>query len=179
MNAYPPKFTYNKSRIPKRIKAEGVVAQKDLTIGAEGDPKAKLLVFKNRTLMRKFYKSVLPALRGGGEEYQNAGLGARCLGFVNQMRVDCYRVPEEGDLEWTRSEVDRRYFCLVGLVEGHLTAEVITHEAVHVGFAWDIRTRGSGPFEDPHNPEENVCYLAGRFVNEVLTVIKEHKLREV
>ncbi|MCW1885521.1 hypothetical protein OKA04_12345 [Luteolibacter flavescens] len=84
-----------------------------------------------------------------------------------------------GDRELIGIEVDRRYFCIVCLVEGNLTAEILSHEAMHVGFAFDYRTRGKGPYADPHNAEENVCYPAGIFLDQVLTFIKAEGLREI
>jgi len=81
---------------------------------------------------------------------------------------------------WVPSvSVDRRYFCLVLLCEGDMTAEILAHEAVHVGFAWDRRTSGASRFTDKGNFEENICYPAGIFVDQVLSFIKEEKLREV
>jgi len=50
---------------------------------------------------------------------------------------------------------------------------------VHVGFAWNWRTRGESPLSDPCNAEENVCYPAGIFVDQVLSFIKSEGLREV
>jgi hypothetical protein len=74
---------------------------------------------------------------------------------------------------------DRRYFCLVLLCEGDLTAEILSHEAVHVGFAWNHRANGMSCFTDKHNFEENICYPAGIFVDQVLSFINGEKLREV
>lgn len=176
MIAYPSRFTYRRRGLPKRLRrigVEGLVSACDIHI-IDGHPAAKVAVFRNRTALRRFYRDVLPRYRGAESLFVDS-LGRQCLGVVNKLSVEILSM----DSDEYRAEVDRRYFCFVGLVEGFLSAEVLSHEAVHVGFAWDYRFQGKGVFQDPHNPEENVCYPAGRWLDSVLSFIKDEGLREV
>lgn len=174
------KFTFRRKGLPKRLKripggVPGLVAACNVHVADESFPAAKVGVFKDRKSMRHFYQKILPHYRGTAF-YRNADLGPKCAGFVNKLAI------EDMDLDTLKPkaiEVDRRYFCFVGLVEGNLTAEILAHEAVHVGFAWDYRTQGKGPYEDRDNEEENVCYPAGIFLDQVLTFIKAEGLREI
>lgn len=59
-------------------------------------------------------------------------------------------------------EVDPRYFALCFLTHGHLTMEILSHEAVHLGFCYAKRVereifKASGSFD-----EERIAYPAGR-----------------
>lgn len=177
---YPPGFTFRRKGLPKRLMrlpggVPGLVSACNVHLADDGYPAAKVAIFKDRASMRRFNESQLPRYRGT-EGLIKEKLGRRCAGFVNKLAVR--RIDTE-TLEEGHAEVDRNYFCIVCLVEGNLTAEILSHEATHVGFAWDYRTRGNGPFADLHNPEENVCYPAGIFLNQVLTHIKREGLREI
>lgn len=142
----------------------------------ENQPAAKVIVFKDRASMRHFYHKILPEFDegGAGDKLCKRVAGVVCGLFTE---VQTYRKQDD---TWSLSvNVDKRYFCLVLLCEGDLTAEILAHEACHVGFAWNRRTAGKSCYTDPDNDEENVCYPAGIFLDHVLTVIKEEKLREV
>ena len=179
MTEYPSGFVFRRKGLPKRLRRlpGGVPGLRSAcnVIFAEGYPMAKVAVFENRTAMRRFYREQLPHYRGVSDIVTDK-LCRRCAGFVNKLAVERWDFERDA---LGKAEVDRNYFCLVGLAEGFLTAEILAHEAVHVGFAFDYRTRGQGAFEDRHNPEENVCYPAGIFVDQVLTFIKQEGLREV
>jgi hypothetical protein len=178
--AYPTGFTFRRKGLPKRMMrlpggVPGMVSACNIHVADESYPAAKVVFFKDRVSMRRFNETQLPRYRGT-EGMFLPKLGRKCAGFVNKLAV------EQIDLDTCEkgvAEVDRRYFCIVCLVEGDLTAEILGHEANHVGFAWDYRTRGKGPFADVHNPEENVCYPAGIFLDQVLTHIKREGLREI
>lgn len=174
--AYPERFVFRKKGLPKRLRrigVEGLVGACDIPV-LDGHPFAKVAVFRTRTDMRRFYTGVLPRY-SGCEDIGKMKLGRRCAGFVDKLSVRIWN----SRTEKTRTEVDKNYFCLVGLVERDLTAEVLSHEAVHVGFAWDWRTGGKGELHDPDNYEENVCYPAGIFLDQVVRYIKEQGFREV
>lgn len=58
--------------------------------------------------------------------------------------------------------VDPRYFCVIGLVRGHLSMEIISHEAVHAGCAYAKRG-ARAPWHDALGfDEEHIAYPAGR-----------------
>lgn len=171
-------FFFRRKGLPKRMKrlpggVPGMRAACSINFG--DGPAAKVVFFKDRRSMSDFYRTILPRYRGA-EGLKIKPLGRRCMGFVNDLCVG-YTDNDTGKL--AAIETDRRYFCIVCLVEGDLTAEVLAHEAVHVGFAWDRRTKGISAFTDRHNPEENVCYPSGIFLDQVLTFIKREGLREV
>lgn len=172
---------YRRRGLPKRLMrirggVPGLVAACNVEF-AEGYPAAKVAFFKNRKAMRSFYRNILPKYRGM-DGIKSDPLGTRCAGCVNKLAVIWEKTwPDESSSESV--EIDARYFCIVLLVEGDLTAEIIAHEAVHVGFAWNWRTRGESPLADADNAEENVCYPAGIFVDQVLSFIKREGLREV
>lgn len=175
-SGYPGKFIFRRKGLPLRlgrIGAEGLVCSMDISL-IPGMPMAKVAIFRNTLAMRRFYNKVLPEYRGGTQATSDR-MPVRAAAFVSKLAVD--HVCNHTGTAF-RTEVDRRYFCLAGFCEGKLTAEWLVHEAVHVGFAWDMRTKGAGSFEDRHQPEENVCYPAGIFVEEVLKVIKSEGLRE-
>jgi hypothetical protein len=163
--------------LPKRFSRiaggiDGLSAEWDIKIGPDA-PAAKVLVFRTRTHMRKFYRDVLPAYSGKADNPEVA-LGKRTLGCVCTLVVTHMR-PDDPEDVFT-DEIDQNYFCLVLLAEGFLTPEVLCHEAVHVGFAWDRRTRGESFLSDPHDGEENVCYPAGRFYAAVREQIAQEGL---
>lgn len=173
-------FRFRKKGLPKRLKrilggVPGLVAACNVHVGGDEWPAAKVVVFKDRKSMRNFHRHILPRYSGAEEIGPPKSLGTRCAGFVHKLLVGCY---DEKAKRFVHDVADRRYFCVVGLVEGDLTAEIIAHEAVHVGFAWDYRTQGKSHLADPRNDEENVCYAAGIFLDQCLSFIKREGLRE-
>ena len=173
------KIRYRKRGLPKRLKSipgiKGLRAACEIHL-EEGKPAAKVAVFKDRSSMRHFYHKILPHYDegGAGDRLCKETAGVVCGLFTN---VETFNKKSR---QWIPSvRVDRRYFCLVLLCEGDMTAEILSHEAVHVGFAWDRRTCGQSRFTDSDNHEENICYPAGIFVDQVLSFIKGEKLREV
>lgn len=172
------KVRYRKRGLPKRLKSipgvRGLRAACEVHF-QEGKPAAKVAVFKDRAAMRHFYHKILPQYDEGGAGDR---LCKRCAGVVCGLFTDIETQGKDG--LWIPSvSVDRRYFCLVLLCEGDMTAEILSHEAVHVGFAWDRRTSGTSQYTDKDNHEENICYPAGIFVDQVLSFIKSENLREV
>lgn len=111
--------------------------------------RAKVLVFANRTALRRFWRDVL----------KKPELGRDCAGAVTALLAQAERY--EGKRVRIRVLGDARYFCIVGLARGWLTPEVICHEAVHAGFAYSKRVARS-PFAEAHElDEERVAYPAG------------------
>lgn len=164
---------FRRKGLPKRLRripggVPGLVSACNVHVHGEV-PAAKVAVFKDRKSMRGFYEKILPRYMSDSEMIPKK-LERQARGLVCKL--------------WTKDNqdrdfFDRNYFCIVLLVEGHLTAEILCHEAVHVGFAWDAWTQHKSPFPNSENPEENVCYPAGIFLDQVLRFIKDEKLREV
>lgn len=129
--------------------AKGLLLESDIGVG-HGRLKAKLMVFHSRLALRKFWAAI-----------SKFKLGAQCLGAVHQLSCKVMSVNKSGqEKKWI--ECDPRYFCVIGLVRGHLSMEIICHEAIHAGFAYAKR-RQKSPW-DHHAldfDEEAVCYPAG------------------
>lgn len=176
---YPP-VKYRKKGLPKRLKRisgiRGLSVAFDLFFDKPDGPLAKVAVFRDRESMRHFYHEILPQYNDGGAGDK---LCRRTAAVVCGLFTDVESFDKRTE-DWVRTRyVDKRYFCLVLLCEGDISAEILAHEAVHVGFAWDRRTRGESVFTDKDNYEENICYPAGLFVDHALAAIKELGLREI
>jgi hypothetical protein len=123
-----------KNKVRRRYRAKGLLAQASLRIPGGGTLRAKVLVFRLSRDLNRFWKQGL-RLRP---------LGSRCRGAVNDMGTTVVYVPpaDSGCQERVvRIEVDRRHFCVIGLVRGYCTMRILTHEAVHAGFAHAKRCR--------------------------------------
>lgn len=149
----PMKFIPNKRGLPHSFTggriADGIVAEADICPHRRGRIAAKLLVFRNRTTLHRFWKRI-----------SDTPLGRGCLGAVNALGHTRTKFGK-GDAETTTLHGDPRYFCLIGLCLGHLSAEVICHEAVHAGYCYEKRVRRNlwgdvGDFD-----EERIAYPTG------------------
>lgn len=136
------------SRHPK---GKLIVAEADIFPTQRARLAAKLLIFAKPTDLRKFWKDIV-----------GSDLGKDCLGAVNALGRESMFVDDNGEVSNRRWVCDPRYFCIIGLCVGHLSMEIITHEAVHAGFCY-ARRRGRDPWNDDRRlGEEDVAYPAGR-----------------
>lgn len=123
--------------------------QGDVSVNT-GRLRAKVLLFDKQATMRTYWR-----------RYAHHGLGRGFLGAVNALRysrTDFFTGGGERDTEC----VDRRYFCMIGLLKGHLTLPVVMHEAVHAGFCFAKRqARSSWDAQALSFDEEAVAYPAG------------------
>jgi hypothetical protein len=149
--------------------AEGVILETDISPG-HGSLKAKLLVFKDRKSLRKFWKGI-----------SHGSLGVTCQGAVNGLYREVIQIQPRGSKkpDTVHLEVDPRYFCVIGLVRGFLSMEIISHEAVHAGFAFAKRISGA-PWSARAQDfdEEAVAYPSGRIaaaINRALYAAKLYK----
>jgi hypothetical protein len=145
----------------------GIVAECDVSFSRGSRIAAKVLFFKNKTDLRKFWDWLRD-----GHGTKVGGIGKGCEGVVNSLmvQVEDYSKGEDSPRRvFLRG--DPRYFCVVGLLTNRLTMEIVTHESVHVGFAYAKRKGRRNLFRgiDPDNPEEEVCYPAGRFAAAVVS----------
>lgn len=140
-------------------KVRGLKGEHDIRMRRGSRLFAKLLIFDSRKSLRYFWAECL----GCGE------LGRYCCGAVNSLIQEVEFVKKGCRPVGKRHlEADARYFCVIGLIEGHLGAEVISHEAVHAGFSYAKRIRRSPwDIEAKHFDEEAVCYPAGRVSAEI------------
>lgn len=140
-----------------------IVLERDLWITNRARLAAKLLIFATRTDMRRFWDDVL----GCGD------LGAKCDGAVSKLS---YQVIDIRPGKRTRSYTlrDRTYFCVVGLCKHALTHETISHEAVHVAYAYVERVRRPlWWWQAKCNEEERLAYPAGRATLAIYMALKD------
>lgn len=141
--------------------ARGIVFEKDLSIGSSR-LKAKLLIFEDRKAMSIFWKNALGVM----------DLGDCCSGVVNQLRFHVISFAD--GMESQITEVDPRYFCVIGLVQDRLTYEIITHEAVHAAYAYVKRIKKSPWDQDAKDfDEEEIAYPVGRIADSLFVAITE------
>lgn len=146
---------------------KGLVAETDIGVSRTARLKAKVLIFKKPSDLRHFWRVVL----------KKGDLGNGCLGCVQSMGIIASRPQEQGPDIDERWIADPRYFCIIGLIQGHLTMEIITHESVHAGFAYAARqqrrqwVRAHGDLD-----EEQVCYPAGAIAASINRFIHKKKL---
>ena len=128
--------------------SRGLIAEHDLRINS-GRLRAKLLIFDRPTSLRSFWKAV-----------RGLGLGRGAVGAVNSLAYE--RVSFRRAKESLSMECDPRYFCMIGLCKTHLSMEIISHEAVHAGFAYAKRRKGDAWIAAMDFDEEFIAYPAGR-----------------
>lgn len=144
--------------------ARGLLAECDLRVTRRGRLRAKVLVFRTKGDLHRFWR------KGLGQS-----LGRGTLGAVNQLAAEVWSF--RGGRETTRLRCDPRYFCLVGLCRTALAVEIVAHEAVHAGYAYARRQRRDifgDVFEDLD--EERVAYPAGRILAGLSRFLHEAEL---
>lgn len=141
----------NWSGLPGADKAELIA---DIFITRHSRLRAKLLVFRSRRDFRKFWRDCLH------KDFMH-DLGGKCVGAVNGLAYEFFSFAKDGS-EKHRMEVDKNFFCVIGLVDGYLTTEYITHESVHAAFCYAKRVNKKDMWAGARDlDEENVCYPAG------------------
>lgn len=136
--------------------ARGVVAERDLTITRRGRLAAKLLVFRRQLDLAHFWNKGL-----------HSSIGPRCRGVVHALCHEVITI-KPGKPERRHIAADPRYYCVIGLLQGHLTMEVICHESVHVGFAHAKRIRRT-PWDElaKEFDEEAIAYPTGAIASAI------------
>lgn len=121
----------------------------------------KLALFKTRKGMRLYWN-----------KYLDGDIGPDTFGIVSSLstKIADYRKGKHGQ---ERTEVDPRYFAVMGISLPDCDAEVICHESVHAGFAWAKRVKPGKlwALKNEENEEEFVCYPAGYIARRVATLI--------
>jgi hypothetical protein len=146
--------------LPRVWGGKGVLLERDIRASRRGRLRAKLLVFDSRQSLRRFWQ---------GRLAKAGHLGRGCLGAVNALSVFC-RNPTTGR---ECLYVDRRYFCVIGLVRTRLWATILMHEAAHAGFCYARRLGGGGPFAKISDmDEEKVCYPAGNVAGGINVAVR-------
>lgn len=149
-----------------KARGRSILCEYDLSLTRRSRLRAKLLVFERTRDLRRFWKSVL----GKGD------LGPGCLGAVNQLGevVTSFKPGASPRSYW---RCDPRYFAVIGLCRQHLTMDVITHEAVHVGFAHLARARAVWwRTAARENSEEWLAYPAGIAASAIVGALRAEGL---
>lgn len=129
-----------------------IALEVDLSPHPSSRLRAKLLVFSTVATLRAYWRLV-----GRGD------LGTGCRGAVAPLQESFRSFSRDGALGAAGERVDPTYFALIGLVKRHLTAEIIAHEAVHLGFAYERRVRRNTWGKRAADfDEERIAYPAGR-----------------
>lgn len=154
-----------KYKLPRRFASSpGLLAHGDVRVN-RGRLRAKVLVFDKPASLHRFWKV---GLRKGA-------LGTRCLGAVNALGCYCSKFSKAGEIRTI--ETDHRYFCVIGLVVGHLSMKVITHESVHAAFAFANRkSRAWWDKEAKSNDEESIAYPVGEIASGIVGLLLREKL---
>lgn len=118
--------------------------------------KAKVLVFKDNKSLRRFWKKCLDC----------DDICRKTCGAVHDLGWQVIQF-EKGKPDRHFYETDSRYFCVIGLLAGHLTMEVLTHECGHAAFALVTRARCKTWARNEELEEEQVCYPLGQIASAI------------
>jgi hypothetical protein len=141
---------------------KGLLGECDIRLCGAGRLRAKLLVFNGPVALRRFWRDAL-----GRNE-----LGRHTAGAVSALSYERINVTTGASV----MVVDPRYFCVIGLTRDNLSMEVITHEAVHAGFAYAKRVQKNLWAGADELDEENVCYPAGRIAAAINSFLHDQGL---
>lgn len=98
-------------------------------------------------------------------------LGRYCFGAVNGLYAQVQTIAATGKTSSYRLEADRRYFCIIGMIEGHFNAEIVTHEAIHASYCYCKRAvRSPWDIHAKDFDEEAIAYPAGAIANAINSV---------
>ena len=153
-----------KKKWPKYIKgADRALSIWDISITRYG-LKAKTLIFKNNRDLCYFWK------HGLGKD----DLERKCTGAVNSLAIYHH---DPVTMEQTAIEVDKNFFCVIGLIKGHMTNEVLTHEAGHAAIHYYRRVNGNKNIWEKKFDfnEEGFCYPLGIIASHLLAIRDEMK----
>lgn len=148
------RFVTSKHPIPRCFmrhpKGKHVVAEADIAPHPYGRLMAKLVVFDTAPHLRKFWREAI-----------GNNLGKGCVGAVNCLGIEGEEIDGWKQNGPKRMHGDPRYFCIIGLCRTNLTMEVISHESVHAGFAYERRVKRNLFGEAADFSEERIAYPAG------------------
>ena len=124
--------------------------------------KLKLLVFKNKKDLQKFWKKRLQRDIGNACVGAVTPLGYEVINFETNVNYLC---------------VDKKYFAIMGLCKTHLSMEVVCHESMHAGIAYAKRTKYKDFWKNIGDlDEELICYPSGRIATNINTILHKNKM---
>ena len=161
------KIILSKTQLPKKrwhtyIKgADRALSIWDIGVNRRG-LKAKTLIFKTNRDLCYFWKHGLGI----------SDLGKDCNGAVNSLAIHHHN-PET--MECTALEVDKNFFCVIGLIQKHMTNEILAHEAGHAAIHYHERVNGNkNIWEKTHqSKDEGLCYPLGIIAHHLFAIRDE------
>lgn len=152
---------HTKHKLPRNwatfSKRYGILGELDIKVRHTSRLWMKALMFRTNRDLRRFWTERL-----GRED-----LCRFTRGVVSALGVEVVSF-RKGCPERSVLEVDRRYFCIMGLIAGKVGMEVVSHESVHAGFAYAKRVKRRDLWHNARAlDEEDVCYPAGRIASEL------------
>lgn len=137
----------------------------------------KTLIFRTRKSMHEFHDDL--AKRG---IINHGAIPKTAFAFVAELTDHVVRFPgkkEKDQREKHRLQVDPNYFAICCFVEGDMDIDKITHESIHVAYAYGRRVRKNKYFEPGDHEEEAVCYPAGVYARQVVKIISREAIRAI
>lgn len=153
------KIRHSKNPLPRLFYPlhKGIVNEASLRISKKSRLRAKLLIFENNAQMKDFFTRVL-------DRPHSVTKDTRGVVSALSWTVENYKKGKEPQ---RFLEVDPVYFCLIGLIVGHLRMEIICHEAVHAAFAYKARQSRRVWSDKDELDEEEICYPAGIIASQI------------
>ena len=148
--------------------SEGIVFSGDVTVSDHSRLKAKILVFRDLAALQRFWRLGLGHRKPPDDTVRAVVTGLTSIITFHPPKGTPRRPPV-----W---QIDPVYFCVAGFVLGNLKMEYITHESVHAAYAYARRVAGRKSWPDKENPEEHVCYPAGRIAGAINQLFHHHRL---
>ncbi len=148
--------------------SEGIVFSGDVRVSSRSRLRAKILVFRDLAALQRFWR---------------LGLGRRkppedtVRAIVSDLSsIVTFHPPKGTPRRPPVWQIDPVYFCVAGFVLGHLSMDYITHESLHAAYAYARRVAGRQSWPDKEDPEEHVCYPAGRIAGAINQLFHRHRL---
>lgn len=124
----------------------------------------RLVVFRRQRDLCRYWRRAWPYA---------CSLGRDCRGAVHEL-VE-HRERADGRRRTLR---DPRLFCVIGLIQSHLTMRIITHESVHAALAYHRRVGRRSYAREfiAQMEEEAICYPAGDIGRAICIELAKHEL---
>ena len=147
--------------------SEHILFSSDVAVSQKSTLKAKVLVFRDLHGLQRFWRF------GIGRRKPSEEACAVVNSLSSYTTFQRTKGTTEKEPIW---EVDPSYFCVMGFIIGNLSMECITHESVHAAYAYARRVAGRKTWPDNEEPEELVCYPAGRIAAAINKNFHRHRL---
>lgn len=147
--------------------SEEILFSSDIAVSRKSILKAKVLVFRSLVSLQRFWRLGL----------RRSKLDEDVCAVVSDITSTVtFQTPKGTSKRPPVWEVDPTYFCVVGFILGKLSMEFIAHESVHAAYAYARRVAGRKSWPDKEDPEEHVCYPAGRIAAAINRLFHSHGL---